>query len=157
MDSRPATQEHIDLVNKLGQKFAEKLLARLEKHDASKLVEPELHYFDEGTSSLAKTEYGTPEYWAAKEAIQPGIDHHYEVNDHHPEHFEGGVGDMTLYSLLEMWLDWNAAVTRNKNGNIFASLETNTSRFKLSEQLASILFNTAAEDSPEMLESYMKR
>lgn len=33
------------------------------------------------------------------------LDHHYQNNDHHPEHFELGINGMNLLQLLEMLAD----------------------------------------------------
>ena len=150
-DSRPETQKHIDKVNEFGKKFAEKLTSRLVTHDASKLVEPELSYFDKGTPNLADSSYGEESYAKAKDSIKEGLDHHYLMNDHHPQHFgEAGVAGMNLYQLIEMYLDWRAASLRHKDGNIFKSINVNKKEFKLDPQLYSILLNTAIVDAPEL-------
>jgi hypothetical protein len=52
---------------------------------------------------------------------------------------------MTLIDLVEMLADWRAAGERNKDGNIRKSIAVNSSRFKLSPQLRTILENTARE------------
>jgi hypothetical protein len=49
---------------------------------------------------------------------------------------------MDLVDLLEMLCDWHAATERNKNGNIRKSIEHNTTRYGMSEQLAKIFQNT---------------
>lgn len=41
-----------------------------------------------------------------------------------------------------MWADWNAAVKRNKDGDIRKSVEINSKRFNLSDQLIDIFNNT---------------
>ena len=155
-DSRPETQKHIDTVNENGKKFCDKFLERLTHHDASKLEAPEHKYFDKGTPNLEKSTYGEKSYDDAKAAIKEGLVHHYAHNDHHPEHFgERGISGMNLYQLLEMWIDWTAAVKRHKDGNIFNSLMFNRTRdgFYMDEQVFNILMNTAAEDFPEQMDS----
>ena len=153
-DSRPETQKHIDLVNENGKKFCDKFLERLKKHDASKLEEPERKYFDKGTPNLETSTYGDKSYEDAKASIQKGIDHHYKMNDHHPEHFgEQGISGMNLYQLLEMWIDWTAAHKRHDDGNIFNSIMFNRGRFKMDDQLFNIFLNTATEDFPEEMDS----
>jgi Family of unknown function (DUF5662) len=52
------------------------------------------------------------------------------------------VNQMNLFDLLEMFLDWNAAVQRHDDGDIRKSIEINTDRFKLSPQLVQIFINT---------------
>jgi hypothetical protein len=153
-DSRPDTQKHIDLVNENGRKFCDKFLKRLTRHDASKLEEPERKYFDKGTPQLKNSTYGDKSYDDAKDRIKPGLEHHYASNDHHPEHFgEQGISGMNLYQLLEMWIDWTAAVKRHADGNIFNSLMYNRDRFHIDDQLFSILMNTATEDFPDQMDT----
>jgi hypothetical protein len=153
-DSRPETQKHIDLVNENGKKFCDKFLERLTHHDASKLEEPERKYFDKGTPQLKNSTYGDKSYDDAKERIKPGLEHHYAENDHHPEHFgKQGISGMNLYQLLEMWIDWTAAVKRHADGNIFNSLMYNRDRFHIDDQLFSILLNTATEDFPDQMDT----
>lgn len=153
-DSRPETQKHIDLVNENGKKFCDKFLERLTHHDASKLEEPERKYFDKGTPQLKNSTYGDKSYDDAKARIKPGLEHHYAENDHHPEHFgKQGISGINLYQLLEMWIDWTAAVKRHADGNIFNSLMYNRDRFHIDDQLFSILLNTATEDFPGQMDT----
>jgi len=53
------------------------------------------------------------------------------------------VDGFDLFDLIEMFFDWKAASERHNDGNIFKSIEINTKRFNLSEQVVSILRNTA--------------
>ena len=125
--------------------FCDDIMKRAERHDESKLHEPEKERFDYvGTHQhLGKHEYGSDEYKKSLEYLGPALQHHYEVNDHHPEHFKNGVEGMNLMQLVELFCDWEAACHRNKNGNIYQSLEKNKERFKLSEDLYGILKTTA--------------
>lgn len=86
-DSRPETAEHIAQVRGLLLGVAGELVGRGHRHDASKLVEPEVATFDRVTTQLRSLTYGSPEYEAARAEMGPALDHHYAVNDHHPEHF----------------------------------------------------------------------
>lgn len=52
------------------------------------------------------------------------------------------VNGMNLFDILEMFIDWNAAVLRHANGDINKSIEINTKRFALSPQLVQIFKNT---------------
>ncbi|MFI0461461.1 MAG: DUF5662 family protein [Ilumatobacteraceae bacterium] len=100
---------------------------------------------------------------------------HYANNSHHPEHYqkqvciicfaefdanhkdncnkcgngylskEPNIGGMSLLDLVEMLCDWKAAGERHTNGSMERSLVVNKERFKISEQLQSILENTAKE------------
>lgn len=89
-DSREDTEKHIAQVRGLLLGAASDLAARSEVHDASKLVEPEKGTFDRVTPQLRALTYGSPDYKAALESMGPALAHHYEVNDHHPEHFPPG-------------------------------------------------------------------
>lgn len=125
--------------------FCDDIMSRAEKHDESKLHEPEKERFDYvGTHQhLGKHEYGSEEYKKSLEYLGPALKHHYEVNDHHPEHFENGIDGMNLMQFTELFCDWEAACHRNKNGSIYQSLEKNKERFSLSEDVYSLLRCTA--------------
>ena len=125
--------------------FCNDIMDRAYRHDESKLHEPEKERFDYvGTHQhLSKHTYGSDEYKKSLEYLGPALDHHYQENDHHPQHFPNGISGMNLMQLVEMWLDWLAACKRNKNGNIYQSLEVNMDRFKISDQLYNVLLNQA--------------
>lgn len=55
------------------------------------------------------------------------------------------VSDMTLIDLLEMFVDWKASSERHANGDIFKSIEANSRRFAMGDQLRRIFENTATE------------
>lgn len=142
IDSREKTQEHIDEVRRQLNMICDILKQRGIDHDRSKLEDFEKPYFDENTENLAKQVYGSKEYQDSLEKLKPALEHHYKVNSHHPEHYENGIDGMALYDLIELWADWNAAVKRNKDGNIRKSVEINGKRFNLSSQLINIFNNT---------------
>ena len=142
IDSREKTQEHIDEVRKQIDIICDILKERGKNHDKSKLEDFEKPYFDENTENLAKEAYGSEEYKKSLEKLKPALEHHYKVNSHHPEHYENGIDGMNIYDIIEMWADWNAAVKRNKDGDIRKSLEINSRRFNLSNQLINIFNNT---------------
>lgn len=152
-DSRPETQEHIHRVQEFLQRARTNLQNRAAIHDASKLVEPELSAFDIATPKLAELEYGSEEYKQSLKDLGPALDHHFENNDHHPEHYSNGITGMSLMALIEMLCDWRAASERVKqrtdNPKKVASFETglayNQQRFGYSDELAQILLNTARE------------
>jgi hypothetical protein len=139
------TFRHIERVRNLLNLCVKELLNRAEKHDQSKLEEPEVALFTEYTPKLASTTYGSQEYEDLKKAIQPALDHHYANNRHHPEHHKNGLDDMNLIDLLEMLLDWKAASERHNNGNIRKSIEINGDRFNMSPQLIRIFENTVKD------------
>jgi hypothetical protein len=141
------TTEHINTVRNVLYSLIAELNIRANDHDRSKLHSPELEIFASTQGELEKVEYGTPEYDQLKDKVKPAIEHHYQNNRHHPEHFEGGVNDMNLVDIIEMFADWVAATKRTKNGNIFTSIEKNSIRFKMDEQLKLIFLNTAKDFS----------
>lgn len=163
-DSRLATYQHISLVQAGLLLVITDLLARQAAHDQSKLASPEREAFDEFTPKLAGLTYGSDEYKACLAAMKPALDHHYAVNDHHPEHYgcnvciqcgakgpnactcggptRAGMDGMSLVALLEMLCDWCAASKRHNDGDILKSIELNQKRFGYTDELKQILLNT---------------
>jgi hypothetical protein len=142
-DSRPETFAHSLRVGELMGQPIRELVDRSVKHDLSKTEDPELAVFDEYTPKLKDTTYGSDEYKGYLAAMGEGLRHHYAANRHHPEHFAGGVDDMTLVDLVEMLADWKAATERHADGDLATSLNIQHERFGISDQLAQILRNTA--------------
>lgn len=142
-DSRPDTLIHSQRVGELMMQLVKDLLDRATCHDRSKTEPPEVAIFDEYVPKLATVTYGSEEYKAHLAAMGEGLRHHYATNRHHPEHFEAGVGGMTLVDLVEMLADWKAATERHADGNLHRSLLINRERFGISDQLVGILRNTA--------------
>jgi hypothetical protein len=70
------------------------------------------------------------------------LQHHYDKNAHHPEHYKNGIEDMNLIDIMEMFCDWRAASMRHNNGNLRKSIEINGERFNMSPQLVKIFENT---------------
>lgn len=156
-DSRPDTLVHSRRVGELMIQVVTEALKRSTCHDLSKTQPPEVQVFDEFTPKLRTSTYGSDEYRGYLDAMGAGLRHHYAVNRHHPEHFPNGVNDMTLVDLIEMLADWKAATERHDDGSLDRSLEIQRDRFGLSDQLASILWNTAdrfgwLDDSPQPLD-----
>ena len=140
-----STLLHMRRVAELLMEAAKELLDRAANHDLSKLSEEEFDSFVEATPALRDLTYGSAEYIATLRRIKPAIQHHYTKNRHHPEHHKKGVDEMTLFDLVEMFLDWKAAGERHEDGNIYKSIEHNAERFNLSPQLVNILNTTAKE------------
>ena len=146
-DSENANLDHIRRVRTLLNAIAHDLIQRGLEHDHSKLQEPERSGFKQMAEELklAETEYGSDEYRAILKKYQPIIQHHYDANDHHPEHFTGGIEEMDLVQLIEMLCDWKAASERMAGGgNMYRSIDINRERFGISDQLTQILLNTVA-------------
>lgn len=144
-DSTNDTKEHIRNVHFFIDQIRKNLFNRRECHDFSKLQSPEKEMFDRFTPLLRDLQYGSPEYKQALVDMGPALDHHYEHNSHHPEHWENGIEDMSLLDLIEMLADWKAAGMRHKTGSLMDSLERNKVRFDISDPVYKILVNTAEE------------
>ena len=142
-DSKADTLLHIKRVNQLMTEAASELIRRANVHDNSKLKSPEKELFDKYTPKLKDCTYGSDEYKEFLKGLKVALDHHYENNSHHPEHYENGVNGFDLFDLIEMFFDWKAATERHADGNIKKSIEINKGRFELSEQLCDIMRNTA--------------
>jgi len=136
------TEEHIKNVKMFLGYIVDEIIERGVTHDKSKLEEPELETFCTYTKKLANSTYGSEEYKTFLKEMKPALDHHYAENRHHPEHFKKGIDDMNILDLIEMLCDWKAATMRHNDGNIIKSIEYNTKRFNLSEQLKNILLNS---------------
>lgn len=117
------------------------LFQRAAVHDNSKFADPEFALYEQAFPDLQRYAYGSEEFKAALATIQPAIDHHYQANDHHPEHFAYGVADMHDIQALEMCCDWLAASERSQT-DIRKSMEINQKRFGIDEHLTIILANT---------------
>lgn len=142
-DSEADTRKHIARVNQLLLSAASELLQRAAVHDDSKLSDAEKPFFDEETPKLKGLKFGSDEYRESLARLKPALDHHYSKNSHHPQFYEDGIEGMDLFDIVEMLCDWKAAGERSEGGNIFASIETNTERFGISGQLATIFLNHA--------------
>lgn len=141
-DSRPDTYERIAEVRGLLLAAVGDLQRRAHEHDLSKLSSPEREVFDRVTPRLRELTYGSDEYKASLAEMGPALQHHYEVNDHHPEHFAGGIGEMNLVQLVEMLCDWLAATRRHADGDIRRSIELNAERFGYGDEIKRLLLNT---------------
>lgn len=144
-DSRESTVSHKKRVGQLMAEICGKLIKRAVNHDNSKLEEPEKEYFDIYTPQLEKLTYGTDEYKESLKNLQIALNHHYENNSHHPEFHKDGIDGMTLFDIVELFVDWKAATERHEDGNIEKSIGINKERFKMSDQLCNIFKNTAKE------------
>jgi hypothetical protein len=144
-DSRYETLKHSRRVDELLLQLIAGLMARMTKHDLSKMKDPELEIFDEYSAKLKGSTYGSPEYMGFLDGMGEALKHHYAENRHHPEHFANGINDMTLIDVVEMLADWKAATERHDDGDLVKSLDKQRARFDISDQLMAILFNTARE------------
>ncbi len=136
------TFKHKYNVNILMNEIVEELQCRGVTHDDSKLNDPEAQIFAEYTPKLKGSTYGSEEYAKNLKEMGAALEHHYRSNQHHPEHFENGIRDMTLLDLIEMICDWKAASFRHANGDVKESIKINQKRFNFSDDLKKIFENT---------------
>lgn len=136
------TKAHIENVGKMIDRISIQLLKRKDTHDQSKLEEPELSTFIKYTEKLKGSTYGSDEYKQFLNEMKPILEHHYECNRHHPEHYTNGVDGMNLIDLIEMFCDWKAATMRHDDGDLNESIKINQKRFDLSSQIVNIFKNS---------------
>lgn len=120
------------------------LLWRAVVHDLSKFSRVEVRGFEQARPIFERAEYGSPEYQEALDVLGPSLQHHYQSNLHHPEHFGGNVERMSPLDRLEMLCDWLAA-SRRKGGDIYKSLDINSDRFGLSDAYVEGLLSDLGE------------
>lgn len=128
------TQKHIGSVQRMGYylvrslhtinehgQLAIQLSEAIRKHDQSKYSAAEFIPYVWLTASYASGDrhnFKLP--FGMKARITDAIQHHYDENPHHPEHWGDNLADMGLPSMAEMVCDW-AAMSTEKNGGVYAS------------------------------------
>jgi hypothetical protein len=117
------------------------LFRRAAVHDNSKFGPDEFDLYQQAFPNLQKYPYDKPEFKAELAKIEPAVQHHYSVNDHHPEYHKNGVADMHAIQQTEMCCGWLAASERSQK-DIYEGLEINRKRFNIDDQLFSVLKNT---------------
>jgi hypothetical protein len=137
--------KHVQNIQLLLNACANNLVLRGYNHDRSKTCSVEEEAFIKWGPELNKCSYQSPRYKEIVEQAKEAARHHHTMNDHHPEHHLNGIQDMNLLNLTEMLCDWIAASKRNPGGDIFKSIELNQKKYKYSDELKSILINTAKE------------
>ena len=142
-DSTEDTKDHIDLVRGYLRRVADNIDRRAKHHDESKLAEPEKSGFDIIRPRLDKDDIESDEYRRTLHDFDAVLRHHYDHNSHHPEHYPNGIAGMSLFDLTEMICDWAAASQRKPGGTL--NLDWAKKRFGISDQLDSIMRNTAKE------------
>lgn len=104
-------------------------------HDISKFSSEEAPHFALNRTPLSETTYGDEEYSnMLNEKLQEALNHHYENNRHHPEHYES-IEDMPLLRQIEMVVDWRSATRKHDDGNIWSSIEHNKDRFDMPDKM----------------------
>jgi hypothetical protein len=146
MNTLAETYKHKRRVAELMSIAIKHLITASVIHDDSKTQTPEAEVFEEYTPKLAGVTYGSDKYKEYLKEMKVALDHHYAVNEHHPEHFtqnpNGGIKGMNLLHIIEMLCDWKAATERHNDGDIKKSIEHNQKRFGYSDDLKQIFLNT---------------
>lgn len=133
---------HKALVGTYMRAVIAELTQRAVEHDYSKFGSEEFSAYAATLPKFKEAEYGTPEYQACLDAIQPAIQHHYKANRHHPEFYQYGIYGMTLIDLIEMVCDWIAAA-KSTGGEL--RLDVQQDRFGIDEFLFAIIARTVEE------------
>jgi hypothetical protein len=134
--------QHKRLVTEYMQMIASELFQRAAVHDNSKFLPEEAEIYGRVVPKLKTLEYGSEEYKETVKELGPALQHHYEHNAHHPEHFEAGIDGMNLVDVIEMVCDWVAATRRSMSANVYQSLEVNRKRFDISPQMIRVISET---------------
>ncbi len=135
--------QHKQWVAQNMQIAADDLFHRAAVHDNSKFEPEEFELYDKLFPELQKYPYGSPELKAVYTQLGPALQHHLQVNRHHPEFHDNGINGMNLIDVLEMVCDWMAASKRSQTG-IDKGLVINKERYGISDQLFEIIRNTVA-------------
>ena len=132
---------HISRVRRHINTFIQLLIRRAEKHDKSKLEEPELSWWKE-MDKEPRYPYGSEEYKQKIKRWNKVFKHHYQYNRHHPEHYEYGVCEMTLIDIVEMMCDWLGYKDTTTVTEALKVCDEQMARYNISEELRQIIFNT---------------
>jgi hypothetical protein len=137
-----AKEKHIGQVRKNIVKLCLELLRRANHHDDSKLKQPESKAFASIIPKLAGTKFGTKKRDQVIDSIKPAVEHHFEANRHHPEHFKNGVDGMNLVDVMEMVSDWVAAAKGDPDSDVTKSINVCLKKYEIDDQLGKIIKNT---------------
>lgn len=132
---------HISRVRRHINTFIQLLIRRAEKHDKSKLEEPELSWWKE-MDKEPRYPYGSKEYEQKLKRWSKVFKHHYQYNRHHPEHYEYGISEMTLIDIVEMMCDWLGYKDTTTITEALKVCDEQMVRYNISEELRQVIFNT---------------
>ena len=132
---------HISRVRRHINTFIQLLIRRAEKHDKSKLEEPELSWWKE-MDKEPRYPYGSKEYEQKLKRWSKVFKHHYQYNRHHPEHYEYGISEMTLIDIVEMMCDWLGYKDTTTVTEALKVCDEQMARYDISEELRQVIFNT---------------
>lgn len=142
MSGQQSVRNHIHMVEIKMFKILENLRMRAENHDKSKLVPPEKDGWDL-MDKEPSYRYGTVEYYKKMKKYYEVFKHHYDVNSHHPEHYGNDISKMDLLDIIEMLCDWLSYKEDLTDEEIDSTIKGQCKRFNFSDEMQSILINTA--------------
>ena len=118
--------------NLLTDKVRNDLYKRANSHDQSKLSDIEKNGYIDMNMELKGVDYGTTKFNKIRKKYDYVIHNHYDVNPHHPEHYENGYEEMSDLDKIEMCCDWIGAMkSRNTVDKYKESIEYNFKRFNI--------------------------
>lgn len=135
------TKVHQARVSIILSKLGRELIKRGKVHDNSKFQTPEKEIYSEYHDKLNSVAFASESYNYYLKQMKPAVDHHYQVNDHHPEHFKDGIVDMDLIQMLEMLADI-VAVSTDKGTDLIEFLPKFMKEKEIPENFYTILRNT---------------
>lgn len=143
-DSRKDAYKHKFNIEYVYHKLFEPMISeRIETHDESKLCDPELACYNKWIPELRKVTVDDPKYAEIKQMMRKdGLEHHFQVNRHHPEHFEHGIADMNLVDFVEHILDCYAA-SMESDTPFEVAMPSIMERNGYPKEIQSIVMNTA--------------
>ena len=142
-DSRADSLAHIHHVRDNIDVFVAEMLRRGRVHDASKFSDAEKPRLDEVLPLLQGVAYGSSAWEELINRAAPALEHHFDHNTHHPEHYgNAGIAGMDLFDVVEMVCDWMAAARRHPADGV--RLDLNVEKFGIEPQLGAIIANTLA-------------
>jgi hypothetical protein len=139
--------EHRARVTKYMTRYINSLADRAANHDDSKMDVEEFEIYSQVIDEFDKAPFGSEGYEQLRVKLGLALEHHFQVNRHHPEHFETGVNGMDLVDMLEMLADWKSASLNphGGNGDLMKSISILAEKYHISPQLTQILINTAKD------------
>lgn len=116
-DSSADTLAHIEMVRLYISVVIGNLKHRASVHDESALIEPEKTFYDVWRPRLSSVPHNSPEYLAYLEKAHEGLQHHYRINDHHPEHY-------VRYECLACYKQYEAIPQSGRCSECYSSVVT---------------------------------
>ena len=117
------------------------------RHDSSKLGPEEFEGFCEINRIAREHSIGTPKYEAALRDA-PCIHAHFANNSHHPEYHDS-IEEMGWLDIIEMVMDWKAAVDTYGTNSLRGSLDYQRERHGFTDEQWWLILQTVDWLEPE--------